>query len=349
MAGAAGTPDSTEYWGLPFVEASEAAEAWDGNDPAVRWADLDNDTQDMLLWLQQHMADHEGVTYEALDARVAELRSEGRDYELFPVLCLCVFMCCTEWGPDDPVTISVAFDAVQCDFQQDTVSWPLLCWLLPRAASHPAFGLTHNAVSTAVQYAARLQYLSLDPRKHRRLSRVVFELVQQLPGGLGWGSTVVAPVPDEEAYYQHVVLQAQSDRAFEQGHFKLCIDMLKRCVAYFDTLGQHWLGMPRKVYALRQIAVCVGRAECRLCLASRDVWGISMVWPLQDRSSWRPSVSHRRNWARTMRQHWSSHARYAHTHTHTHTHMLRTHTHMHGMRTHICTVCAQEHTQSITL
>ncbi len=49
-------------------------------------------------------------------------------------------------------------------------------------------------------------------------------------------------------------------QATSEGHYKLAHDMLKRCVAYYDTLGQHWLGTTRKFNCMRLIHICESNA-----------------------------------------------------------------------------------------
>ncbi len=46
-----------------------------------------------------------------------------------------------------------------------------------------------------------------------------------------------------------------------QGNHELALDMTKRCVAYYETLGQNWLGTARRVSALFGIAGAVGHID----------------------------------------------------------------------------------------
>lgn len=100
-----------------------------------------------------------------------------------------------------------------------------------------------------------------DHREYPMFIRVVTELVQQLPGGLGWGNAVVAPVPDEEAFNRHVVLEQRSHDASKQGHDALSKTILERCVAFYDTLGPHWLASVRKVHCMCHISQAVMSLE----------------------------------------------------------------------------------------
>ncbi len=249
-APAVGAPDSASV----STAATAAAEAWDSMAPAVAWAGLDQNTKDMLIWLHSNMPDPTEVHLGSLKVLVAELQAQGEHYKVRPLLCFCTFRHGAVCGLDADSTVAAALDVLKTDSLCGTVSLALLIWVLPRAAYSPTFGLAHPAFTTVIQLAARYLYWSKDPRQ-------LTELAQQLPGGLGWGSTVVAPVPDEEAYARHCVMHAKAGDAAGQGHYALAKDMLTRCVAYFKTLGSHWLGTQRKIVAMIHLAGCVGHLE----------------------------------------------------------------------------------------
>ncbi len=45
-----------------------------------------------------------------------------------------------------------------------------------------------------------------------------------------------------------------------QRQLQLAADMLERCITYYDTLGSHWLGTPRKLECKASLA------SARLCM-----------------------------------------------------------------------------------
>ncbi len=130
----------------------------------------------------------------------------------------------------------------------------VLWWLLPRVEEH--WGIDHPQTRQLVQHTAIDLYMCNDPRGSEPVMQSVIDIAQRLPGGLGWGSTVVAPVPDEGTYSRNAVMQRKGMEAWAQGHTRLARDMAQRCLAYYETLGQHWLGTARKVQCLKLIAEC---------------------------------------------------------------------------------------------
>ncbi len=181
------------------------------------------------------------------------LVQEGEFFKALPLLCRVVFLTALQWGPESPLTLRALGRVMDHQHQRGEFEAAFYEWLLPRCVQH--CGIDHPDIHELVQRAAVHLYSSADPREHTQLTQIVTDIAQQLPGGLGWGSTVVAPVPDEEAFNRHAVMHSKANSLFEQGHHKLAADMLTRCVAYYDMLGQHWLGTARRLRCLRDLAV----------------------------------------------------------------------------------------------
>ncbi len=138
---------------------------------------------------------------------------------------------------------------------QDYRNTQLESWLLGRVVEH--FGIDSPDTRWLVQHVAAFLCKVGDPREHVALARRLTDIAQQLPGGLGWGNTTVTDVPDEQTYYKHVVLQERGMAVANQAQHKEGIQFLQRCVAYYDTLGPHWLATARKIRCLRVISQCV--------------------------------------------------------------------------------------------
>ncbi len=93
--------------------------------------------------------------------------------------------------------------------------------------------------------------------------QVVFNVAKHIHGGLGWGTAVVAPVPDEEAYLKHAVLHGKAEQLLaDEGEASAALakQMLTRCLAYYESVTPHWICSQRKSRCLQQL----GQAECRL-------------------------------------------------------------------------------------
>ncbi len=194
-----------------------------------------------------------------LECEVRAMVARGEDFKAFPKLCELAFLTFLQWGPDHPYTVREVYRVTESLFQRAEIRSALVTWLLPRAVEH--WGIGHPDTLRLVQHSAIHLYKCKDPRDLAEFARVVTEIAQQLPGGLGWGSAIVAPVPDEERFNSYVFMSFKAIEAKGQGHYRLAQDMLNRCVAYFDTLGAHWLGTPRKLQCMRTLADCVDDLE----------------------------------------------------------------------------------------
>ncbi len=198
------------------------------------------------------LAQLDGEPGYVVEGDVYALQEAGEEYKAYPKLCQLAFLTFAQWGPDHPYTVRTVFRVTESHFKRGQVVSSFYSWLLPRAVEH--WGIGHPDTLRLVQHSAINVYMCPDPRDLTELTQLVLGIAQQLPGGLGWGSAVVAPVPDEEAYNRNAFLMTKATHAASQGHYKLAGDMLKRCVAYYETLGCHWLGSPRKVHCMDLLA-----------------------------------------------------------------------------------------------
>lgn len=188
-----------------------------------------------------------------LSSDIEELEEDGETFEAEPLLCRLAYYQLQMRGPDHPTTIQTVFRLTQNINQQGGNDIDYLTWLLPRfTALH---GLNHPDTRKLVEQAALHLCQTEDDREHPEFSKIVTELVGQLPGGLGWGNTMSTPITDEAAFNRHVVMEQRAAKAFVDGHYKLSQDMYQRCVASFSTLGAHWLGTPRRLRCLHGIAM----------------------------------------------------------------------------------------------
>ncbi len=196
-----------------------------------------------------------------LHNRAMQLYDKGHIYEAYPLLCLAAFTACFEWGPEHAGTLQAVLAVTDITHHQANPREWLYTWLLPRAVS--VWGWGHPDTQRLVRQAGMFLTSSPDAREHTSFTQTVTELAQQLPGGLGWGSTVVAPLPDEDAYNRHVVMQARAQAMLQQDPRpdKLIKDMLDRCVAYYKSLGPHWLGCVRKAGCAGLLSAVVGTLD----------------------------------------------------------------------------------------
>ncbi len=233
-------------------------------DPSIPWAvkngrSLDEGTQHFILCLhsevQPEFQDKVGQDCgEYLYGKANRLLSEGKLHQAYPYQCTLAAYSMFRLGPDHPDTVQLV-NQLTVSTDQRAVSGPWhYVWLLPRAAQ--GWGVGHPEFRQLVQRAANVLTVIEEPESFSELVRVVIAAAEQLPGGLGWGNTVVAPVPDEGVYNKHVIMQAESSRLTDKGEDAAAGALLQRCVAYYESLGDHWLGTPRKIYCMTRLAQC---------------------------------------------------------------------------------------------
>ncbi len=203
----------------------------------------------------RHRNDRRTLKHMLTKAR--QYTNAGEYYKALPLWCDLAGLACISAGKENKLTVEAAYQVILTCAEKGEAFDAGIKWVLPRVVA--VKGIGHPMRRSLIEHAALALCESPDPRLHTELTRMVTELAQQLPGGLGWGSTVVAPVPDEEAYHRHVMLQnrptallAEPDASAAVA--KLAQAMYERCVAYFDTLGAHWLANVRKVFCLCALA-----------------------------------------------------------------------------------------------
>ncbi len=304
----------------PHITRSAGPASTDLAPGSPLWASLDDATRTMLLYLREGSAkEAAGWRGKKLQARIRQLTADGEADKAFPLLCERALRAFSAHGAESADTVLAVCSVAENTFQRSFVLAPLHCWLLPRYAQH--FGIGH-ATTRALVLRAALEFCHPeDPRHPPEFLRVVTDLAQRLPGVLGWGSRVVAPVPDEQAYQMHVIMQAQAAEYMSHND-RLAKDMLQQCVTYYQSLGPHWLGTVRKVAALMHIGSCVRRLE-----------GAKAAEPYKLAAKRAAQQQLGKKHPKTLEVMWDVSTRYpAHTHTHT-----RIHTHTHT-DTHTC-VC----------
>ncbi len=190
-----------------------------------------------------------------LQQRLDRLIAEGEVFAAVPLQSQLAAWVVQSKGPDHADSLQAVHTLSQLQHQQNTIDPYIYMWLMPRAASQ--WGIGHPDTRQLVQQATRLLWHYDDPRKHTNITQAVTDIAQQLPGGLGWGSLVVAPVPDQESYDRTVVMHNKAGDLFSQGHYKLAQTMYERCVVAYEQLGQHWLATPRKLECLMLIGGCM--------------------------------------------------------------------------------------------
>ncbi len=235
---------------------------------AMNLLEDDSDSKAVVIALlcerkEQGHARSSATSIPELQAQVTAHTAQGQLHAAFSVQCEQAYLALMSLGPHHPSTLQYVHDVAQGCFVR---GWAMrlsyyYVWLLPRAEAR--WGLHSAGTLQLLQRASIFLAYARNPEQHSSLSRTVTALAQQLPHGLGWGSTVVAPVPDEDTFNRHAVLQRKGIEALQQGHYKLAFDMLTRCVAYFDTLGPHWLATVRKFEAARNLAACMQHTDSK--------------------------------------------------------------------------------------
>ncbi len=194
-----------------------------------------------------------------LQSQVDKWLQQGETWKAFPSQCvLAVYGLWTRPKQADTLqALQALADSLWTRMQEPPI--PLVKWLLLRAPAH--YGMSHGDTRRMVNRAAVFLNDCSDSRGTSEIMKIVTELAQQLPDGLGWGNTVVAPVADEAAFNKHVFMQSKASDLRSEGQYKLAKAMYERCVAYFDTLGQHWMATARHIQCLCEISVCVRHLE----------------------------------------------------------------------------------------
>ncbi len=192
----------------------------------------------------------------AMQTQADQLTQQGETYKAHPLLCQLAVSSLETRGFDHAESVRAVYNVVRSTHTHKDVREDIQMWLLPRAVQH--FGIDSPDTLWLVQLAATCLYRAYDPRDFTAFTQLVTDIAQQLPNGLGWGSTVVAPVPDVDTYSRHAVMQQHAFKLFGQGQYALAEDAYEPCLAYYETLGAHWLASPRKYWCMHIIGMCVG-------------------------------------------------------------------------------------------
>lgn len=191
-----------------------------------------------------------------------QLLAEGRACEASPWLCQLAQYSFWVLGDDHADTVQAMWAVFRSMVQLAVRHSGCLLWLLPQAAKH--WGLGDTRLRQLVNIGAQFLYQCADPRLLADLALAVAKTARHLPGGLGWGTVSMGPV-DEATYCKHVILQSKAEAIVKQvdsaqvdfqyrfspdtqRQLQLARSMLQRCIAYYESLGPHWLGTPRKVF-----------------------------------------------------------------------------------------------------
>ncbi len=187
---------------------------------------------------------------------IAWLRQAGLTHAALPLLCKEATFVLAEQGPDHPDTLGVMYDIVGMCYRMGEIQPALYEWVIPRAARQ--WGVGHADTRSLIVQVANCLILTDTPAMYTDSAEVATAAAQQLPGGLGWGSTVVAPVQDAEAYNSHALLQREAEGLIKPAGKDLprAKEMLENCAAYFGSLGLHWLATPRKARCKAWLAQC---------------------------------------------------------------------------------------------
>lgn len=196
-----------------------------------------------------------------LQAEADALVAAGEHYAAFAVQCCIAMSALRCKGPGHAFTLQAVHAVASYLFQRGHSKslHTYHAWLLPRVVLR--WGIAHPDTKKLVQQAALHLLTASDPRPFAAYTAAVAEVAQQLQGGLGWGVTRVVTGMGDEGYNRHVVMWHTALDVIEQGHHKLGQDMLQRCVAYFDSLGPHWLAAPRKWACSISQADCIASLE----------------------------------------------------------------------------------------
>ncbi len=267
-----------------------------------------------------------------LQEQINELLAEGRVFEACPWQCQIAMFSIVVLGEEHPDTLRAVVTVTMALSRRDMQAMALCGWALPRAAR--LWGLGHPDTRQLALLGARQLCISMDPSEHPEFTRLVTNVCRHLPGELGWGSTVVAPVPDEEGYNRHAALLVTAEDKVKEEP-KLAKRMAERCVAYFASMGTHWLGCVRKGAARRLVASCVAELE-----------GYAAAEPLFAETKRMTQKELGAEHMETLEVVWKVRDTHTHTHTHTRTHTEYTASNLtagksnktsrvHGMRPHI--------------
>ncbi len=190
-----------------------------------------------------------------LQIQTDQLVAQGRMLEAFLWQCQIALYAFTVLGTEHSETVAAVYSLVHNLYQRGRNNPWFVEWVLPRAAK--AFGLADPRTRQAVEWGAAILCDCADPREQGVLTRATTNVAKHLPGGLGWGQASLAPV-DEDQYARTCVMQHKaSELVQKKQHHKLARQMFERCLAYYESVGPHWLCSARAARTRHQMGLCV--------------------------------------------------------------------------------------------
>ncbi len=188
------------------------------------------------------------IDVDKLRATAEQLKQQGEHWQVLPLLCRVAHKVVSQGGAEHPEALAAVRDVIDAFSMCGGSHASFYVYLPPRAARADQWGLRHPDLKRLVQRATYDELLKPEgPCKDKDLLRIVTDIAQQLPGGLGWGKAVVAPLQDVEEYNKHANMQVDAVETFMRGDVEAAEAMLRRCVAYYEQFGPHWLATPRLV------------------------------------------------------------------------------------------------------
>ncbi len=195
---------------------------------------------------------------------ISQTRTDGLDMVIegelakgLSLLCQAAFYGCWVQGPNDTDTVLSVLSVAHVLYTQGVPQPALYMWVLPRAVA--LLGFTHRLTKRAIWDATIVLCESNDFKRERDL----FELLTLLTSSWqqGWGSTQIAPI-DFEEFSKHVALQTkacniEADKDASTRELQLAKRMFERCIAYYESLGAHWLASVRKAQCWQRLAACL--------------------------------------------------------------------------------------------
>ncbi len=186
-----------------------------------------------------------------LQAQVDQLLQQGCLFEALPWQCQLAMYCiwAPRLGPKHTAALQAMYSVIEILWQYNRFHLVnhVYLWMLPHAAKE--WGLGHPQTWQLVQWGAYATADMKEPNAYVLFIRGVYHVARHLPGGLGWGTAAVVPVRDEEAYRKHVALQDRAEGLLPSenaSESQLALQMLRRCVTYYESVGPHWLCSVRK-------------------------------------------------------------------------------------------------------
>ncbi len=231
--------------------------------PARHAQPQDPITQTLIAQLTRDSSGKTPEEWQQQQRRLDGYLQQGELYKACRLLSGVALHALTALGADSAEAFGTVGELVRV---MDQIGWyntAVAHWLLPRAVAQ--WGVEHTTTQQILQQAVGALCSADDLRPHPGFLQLVTDIALQVPRELGIGLTV-APVPDEEAYNRHLHLHSRARNlrnvaAEQPDQLKLAKDMLERCVAYYETLGQHWLASSCKFHCLISVGFCISVLE----------------------------------------------------------------------------------------